>query len=901
MTEPEVKPLHETFESAGLEGVVSRLGTKVAERYPDLQHLNNPMATAFGEFQFLVTSCDDALRPHGARTAAALVDALLAATARVAARPAPLTTTAVTSPRRAAATIRLHFGIFLEAVAASCASDLCDPADLFAMQHKHELSQLFFDSALMATWTSVHAEFLMCVDELQEITTEDVMVPNPELHLATSAFSMCDLVALYDRASVHKSVPKSAQATLSLLTRLTNPGSRGWDSALRNALSDEAATRICLHAVTTGLTGLHPTIHPAVRLPWQSRAALSFLAKSLGTPFLKDLSTRVPGCVKDVMRVHLSAMLSSDFATLHALATCRQAAGQLGAPPRVPPLPSVQSAMHAFVCAGSKTLEDRSTSLANTMTAMLAPPTAKKKNGQKRKVFEDAGDESVLLQCRVAVSTAVTAAPTAVAVTASLLSSTFRSAFLPLWFHGQSHSHRVARLDNTQYKALHIDNPAHKLCSLLHTDDRLRVQRIAFALPNASLLSVDRVFSLLGMWPVEDDNPPAPNPAVSRAQREAEAKVLKLSATDAAKFIEFSRAASLRAQLLTFDLGERTRRMQASALCERLLLKLEPDEVPETAIKRAPTHATELFVCTECRRVVNACQDGTLKKQVPFNELGLSASMLHIDGPLECGHLRCSKRSSAALRTALSLEELAERKCIEELEIEQQLPLNLQQSSISAWLPNSDVSKLRRDTKNCLEQRDRALSCGSLPLVKVELFGRAVRVYSNFYALCSLCGSLIKLNPTLRFSSEPCCLRCDFAMLKGKAALEREIEAIPKPPTPSCRFCGKTQSLVSASKWKIIHAPLDNSGLNLCIPPPLRTVSYCPLHSRSWLASAHKILPMNVILSHILTRARPMIGASGKETKEKTTVSAKPKIKAVSSRITKRIAKNKRRKLLDRV
>ena len=33
-----------------------------------------------------------------------------------------------------------------------------------------------------------------------------------------------------------------------------------------------------------------------------------------------------------------------------------------------------------------------------------------------------------------------------------------------------------------------------------------------------------------------------------------------------------------------------------------------------------------------------------------------------------------------------------------------------------------------------------------------------------------LCGCLAKLGPTLRFRGEPCCLRCDFAMLAGREA-----------------------------------------------------------------------------------------------------------------------------------
>ena len=80
--------------------------------------------------------------------------------------------------------------------------------------------------------------------------------------------------------------------------------------------------------------------------------------------------------------------------------------------------------------------------------------------------------------------------------------------------------------------------------------------------------------------------------------------------------------------MLSYDLGEATRRKQALAICQRLLLPLAPDEDPCVAVRtRLPKHATVLYCCSECRRVVNSVQDGSGKDH-PFNELGLAASML---------------------------------------------------------------------------------------------------------------------------------------------------------------------------------------------------------------------------------------------------------------------------------
>ena len=83
-------------------------------------------------------------------------------------------------------------------------------------------------------------------------------------------------------------------------------------------------------------------------------------------------------------------------------------------------------------------------------------------------------------------------------------------------------------------------------------------------------------------------------------------------------------------------------------------------------------------------------------------------------------------------------------------------------------------------------------------------------------------------------------------------------------PTPAerkaavCRYCTSEDTMRSASRWKTVKAPLDLAGANTKLPPPLRTVTYCPLHWRPWLAAAHRVLPTRVILSHIAHNAKPI-------------------------------------------
>ena len=70
--------------------------------------------------------------------------------------------------------------------------------------------------------------------------------------------------------------------------------------------------------------------------------------------------------------------------------------------------------------------------------------------------------------------------------------------------------------------------------------------------------------------------------------------------------------------MLTYDLGPTTRRLQAEAVCKRMLVVPNAGQTAEqTALERLPKHATHLYACSECKRVVNACQEFQGKDQ-PF-------------------------------------------------------------------------------------------------------------------------------------------------------------------------------------------------------------------------------------------------------------------------------------------
>ena len=166
---------------------------------------------------------------------------------------------------------------------------------------------------------------------------------------------------------------------------------------------------------------------------------------------------------------------------------------------------------------------------------------------------------------------------------------------------------------------------------------------------------------------------------------------------------------------------------------------------------------------------------------------------------------------------------------------------------------NGIASRVRRDSKNALEQRPSATACGEHPMIAVPILGRAVRLYKSWYALCAYCGAVTRVQLHVhRYGSEICCLRCDHG--KVTAAAPSTSAA-----TRQCRYCG-VRCEGNTSGWKEIKAPLDIAGANAVLPPPLRRVWYCRQHFRGWVAGAHRVMQTRVILAHLAHNAKPLYG-----------------------------------------
>ena len=185
--------------------------------------------------------------------------------------------------------------------------------------------------------------------------------------------------------------------------------------------------------------------------------------------------------------------------------------------------------------------------------------------------------------------------------------------------------------------------------------------------------------------------------------------------------------------------------------------------------------------------------------------------------------------------------------------------------------------RVRRDAKSSLEQREQTISCGHDAMISIPIVGKAIRLWSSdFYALCSFCGCFMKLTPNNKFETELCCLRCDHEMLNRNKQLSLVND---KSVAPTCRFCGKVHSPAlplytitltshhcfivqadprrSGARWKLVKSPLDTSGRNASLPPPLRFVHFCPAHFRTWIPTCMKTMRTRVILSHIVYGAKP--------------------------------------------
>lgn len=800
------------------------------------------------------------------------------------------------------------------------------------------------DAYFAALWTDAHAQFAMHVVDnapapMRNVATRPsahCTLGAPCVRLAASVSSLPALASEFEAQLAGRSAKSfpndwSGREMLTLFARCTQSGSRGWEPSLKTALqASDLAKSVCSSALVACLIGMHPQIHPSCRPSCQERLLVRSVVESALATKQEDTLCQCSAAVKESVRLYMCSMLADVPATRAALAASGSVVGTLASAPIELTHPSLQMAARGMVKAGLHAAaaaaaagsggEAARLALIQELARCIGTETRSRKRPSPSTAVDGAISAPPPPPQPSCVASLLCRTPTdanayahsesrvrAVDVAHELMMRSFRMQFVPVWMHAHGYGVRASRLDPCQQRHIHSTAPSHLVTSLLDDGAVLRVQRMVADDARSYFTSVAKLAERVGA-----DAATAERLAACPTVESAVLGVTEqLTPTQGALFLTYCKIASLKEKLLCYDLGEITKERQLRAL------RLRFDLHTSTDVERdLPHHAKFLYVCMECGRVPNACVDVATSK-VPHNEVGLSQTMFRV-GALGCeSDVRCAKRSSAALRTALGKEEEAMRQRIDQREVSDERMAN-------ALGHNGDVSqtaRLRRDVKSCAEQQPHAFACGDSAMVKVPLIGHCVRIQGKWYAICSCCGSVLRVDQSMRFGTDLCCNRCDPTMLgpppdteeaaavvaevaasaatKGTSssgssgssgggsasssssrgarasvgkelsvAQRRQLRAtdpaflIARDSSLPCRFCGKPPpSGGSTSRFKIVRSPNDTSGKNARLPPPLRTVAYCSAHFRPWVENAHQSMSSKIILAHISEKATPVFGA----------------------------------------
>lgn len=856
--------------------------------------------------------------------------------------PPSAATEAVSQRRMVAATARLALGAAIEAALVDEVLDVTSVGQRVVKDSQmHEAAHLYSDAHKVSVWTSAHAQYVSTIQAgFEEPTT-------PNIATVPSALTEFDLSDLFMRRFNPRTCGnKNSMAIINILTRSTNPGTRGWDSLLTASLADSMSLRLILsNAIVVSLTAQHPHIHPALRPPWQKRMQIMQLAQNaMSAPDAKTAIVDTAAFTKEAVRRLLASSMAVAPAMRAALQQVMHPAGLLTTPPMALPAAGMEGAMAAFATAGCILLEGVTTTYTSAMRAAFGVHEARAREldnqnvtaaytnwsktsgaGTSDSFFEPGGQtdqkrppllpkrapktknkRSTAKPSKAALTKAAKTAkalgitPGAIldneastltlfgetkknalilpwqppwlgkgspaihqkvpliTVAADLWSTAFRARFIVFWAHSQVHNVRMSRLDRTQYHALHSLNSCTKLALQLSTDEALSVQRKALDNISAGISTIEEVATHLGIPGIRGSS----SNGGAKGTMDALNTLSAAGPENAARLLVYARAAWVSESVLIANLGARTAGLQTKALYMRLkwpgaaeMQKRDPTTIDAVAAcKELPIHSTHLHACTECSRVANACVYDTLKTTGDFNELGVSSSMMSCNcSEGDTSRIRCAKRSSAALRGAILFENDMKTRCVdaEPGNVEAITGLVKQAAAFRAAAGDSGVAaRIRRDAKSALEQREHAMACGENSMLAINLVGRAVRVYDDWFTLCAFCAAVVRVHPHNRFEQEICCLRCDAEMLGVSK------HAANANNTKLCRYCGKEDD--GTSKFKTVKAPLDLSGLNGEIPAPLRVVHYCAAHMRPWIPTAHRTLQTRVILTHLAIGGKPL-------------------------------------------
>ena len=749
---------------------------------------------------------------------------------------------------------RLMLGACCEAYISFKCSQLVRPGDrvIEGGPDEEKVTRFYKDGLLVATWTSAHATYL------HDLINHRLVPSPPSIHTVPNESSELDFSDLYARRACPKVLCncKDSACMLALMTRCTNPGSRGWNSVLKQALEkSEGSRRLCSIACTVSMTGMTSCIHPAIRMNWRNRLTLLNVLTNKQFSSIATLALKCPSEIKEVIRRMLLNCTSGSYATNAALCNVQHPLALIGASPLGLPVAGLEASASALALSGRAFLDSECKACLSECVKIGFghPMVTPRPGGSSNALVWSCG---YLGKGTASVHKKVPAT----SVVADVWSMAFRANFVPFWVHSSNHSIRASRLNESQYAAIHGMNSATNLTLLLSDNDRLQLQRVALNTPSIGVMTLEEVCGLLGISGVRGSS----CNGGSKGSRDAVNTIGMAGPKNAARILSICRSAFVSEQILIYDLGPNTARMQASALLRRLLVNelvdIPKGSDPMNFLHLVPEHSKCLCACMQCKRVSNAlASDNGYKKQT-FDEIGTRCSMQCVDCSGSTG-MSCAKRSSASMRAAMALEEEISVRSVEDDFYDERHTKTLLVDH-NAGYDGGIAARARRDAKSSMEQHPSSVACGDECMISVPIIGRAIRMWGEWYTLCAFCGCFVRYGTMNRLGDQICCMRCDYRMLHRKEKQPLSAKDAASYSLPKCRFCGKENTQKTGSKWKLVRAPHDTADGNAQLPPPLRTVHFCPQHFRSWIPGCMKTLPTRVILSHIVFGARPLHGAS---------------------------------------
>lgn len=753
--------------------------------------------------------------------------------------------------------IRIVLGDLLEEHAKSQALSILHPCvskktlgDATCTTYKL-LCQLYFDACAVAVWTSAHVQFLDILNQTSE-------PGEPNIFLVPNAFTTLDFAVLYERKSGAKTLPSESKYLMQLISRCTNPGARGWEPVIEHACKCNIAKRVLVKEIEVCLLALHPQLHPCLRPNWRVRQSiLKFSSLFFSTESSNSELWKASLFLKETMRRCVCTMLSNVPAMHASLASFLHPGIHLNQPPMNFAHSSLEAAMAAFAMTSEEITSMPAGGVGGDHFPLAEVLTRQFKHASESTTgmtwspgWLGKGTISLLIE------------PPLTTFSELVWMQSFKAPFLSLWIHAMTHGVRLLKLDQVQHQSVNELTSATKLCQQLPTADQLAIQRLVLNTPTASLLTIREVLTALGYQHM------AGLGRFTTDLKNTQQVLLKiknaLGERAVAQLLFFGRVAWLLSKMFIVKFSDGISNAQCKVLLRRskqeVPVGLSTQELLDFTHSKLPSQATCLCVCAECQRVANATVVsgvGDEKKIAAFNEFGLTQAMVRysdIGSSEEC--LYCAKRSSASLRSSQAFQ-----KRMTELEIECEA---VNEDEIKKFFAQSEAdtglaSRIRRDSKNAIEQRSITSSCGTSKMLQIPIIGKAVYIYGACYTLCGKCACVLKVTDVHRYEHVICCLRCDASMVTTKATQAGESVHVPTMlPQTICRYCGSTDPQRSGIRWKEINAPLDCAGGNADLPAPLRKVYYCPNHNKPWLVQAHRVMETKIILAHLSTNARPI-------------------------------------------